>query len=211
MAVFDLDGTLIRGNSSFKFCFYLVEKGVLPRFALVHAFWNYICFHCGQRNLSELHKKIFEKLLKGLKLSILETHIEPFLQQFLSKSCYLPAVESLRNAQKLGLYTIILSNAPSFLVKAMARYFCVDAWHATEYGVDKENRLTHISFIMHGKDKAACVSAIANKMGIKLSEITAHSDSHLDLPLLEIAGVPIGVNPDRALRKVCKRLNWKIL
>ena len=211
MAVFDLDGTLVKGNSSFNFCLYLSNKGVLPRFAIFYALWSYFCFYFGKVSLVDLHKKVFNRLLKGLKLSILETHMELFLVQFLDKAVYLPAVESLRSAQRLGHYTLILSNAPSFLVKKIAAYFRVDAWRATEYAVDLEGKLSHISSILEGKDKAECVTCLARQWRIGLADVTAYTDSHLDLPLLETAGTAVGVNPNRILRKICKRSNWKIL
>jgi HAD superfamily hydrolase (TIGR01490 family) len=211
LAVFDLDGTLIRGNSSFSFCFYLVKKGVLPRSAMLSAFWNYFSFYCGRRTLLELHTKIFDAFLRGLKLAVLEEHVESFLQQFLMPSCYAPAIESLRAAQHLGYYTFILSNAPSFLVKAIAHHFCVDGWRATEYAIDEEKKLSHIASIMQGENKAISASDLANQLGVELSDVIAHTDSHLDLPLLEIAGEAVGVNPDRILRKACKRFNWKMI
>lgn len=211
LSVFDLDGTLIRGNSSFRFCFYLIQKRVLPRSAMVYAAWNYLCHSYGNRSLVDLHKKVFDKLLKGIKVSSLEEHVEPFLQTLFAKFCYGPAIESLRCAQHLGHYTLILSNAPSFLVKSVAKYFKVDGWHATEYAVDNDNKLCHISSIMQGEDKAACVTALTEERGWDMAAVTAYSDSHLDLPLLKAAGVAVAVNPDSALRKVSKRLNWKIL
>ncbi|MES2345787.1 MAG: HAD family phosphatase [Chlamydiota bacterium] len=211
LAVFDLDGTLIRGNSSFNFCFYLIKKGVLPRCAVGYTFWNYLSFHCGKRSLLDLHKKIFDALLKGLKISCLEEHMQGFLEQFLLKSCYSPAVESLRAAQHLGFHTLISSNAPSFLVKAVAHYFGVDSWHATEYAVDEDKKLSHIVSVMQGKDKAVNACNLACILGINVADIIAYTDSYLDLPLLKIAGESIGVNPDRALRKACKQFNWKII
>lgn len=208
ISVFDLDGTLIKGNSSFKFCFYLVKKGVMPRLALGVALWNYLWHKCGKRSLGTLHEKIFSKLLKGLTLDLLEQHIEPFICEVLSHSCYLPALERLRSAQHLGHFTLILSNAPSFLVKKIADYFQVDDWRCTEYDVDEHNRLSAIAFIMEGTDKAESIRDLAQKSNIQISNITAYSDSYLDLPLFQAVGEPIAVNPDKKLKKICKRCNW---
>ncbi len=211
LAVFDLDGTLVRGNSSFKFCLYLVRKGIMPRRALAYAIWNYICHVYGKRSLVDLHERVFSRLLKGLKVDLLEGHVELFIKEVLSQSCYAPAVDRLHCAQHLGHYTLILSNAPSFLVRGVANYFHVDSWRSTEYAVDEENRLSKISFVMEGGDKARSVILAAREQGVGMSCVTAYSDSHLDLPLLQIAGEAVAVNPTRELRKVCKRCNWKII
>lgn len=211
LSVFDLDGTLIRGNSSFIFCFYLIKKKVLPYSSLLCACWNYLCYMYGGRTLVQLHQKIFSKILKGLPLATLEDQVPLFIDHMFPPLCYPPALESLRRAQHLGHYTLILSNAPSFLVGPIARYFGVDDYRATEYGVDQTFCLSEISSIMQGEDKAGYVLLLAKALGIHPSRVTAYSDSHLDLPLLEIAGEAIGVAPDRVLRKVCEKSRWGII
>jgi HAD superfamily phosphoserine phosphatase-like hydrolase len=211
LAVFDLDGTLVRGSSSFSFCHYLVKKKVLPFSAKFYAGWNYLCHLYGKRSLLQLHHCIFERLLKGRFFSSLEEHVEPFLHEFLFKSWYIPALSRLQLAQHLGEYTLILSNSPSFLVKPIARILRVDAWQATEYAVDEERRLSHVASIMQGEEKAEYVLKVAREFGFEIAAISAHTDSLLDLPLLLAAGEPIGVNPDRGLRTLCKQNNWEIL
>jgi haloacid dehalogenase-like hydrolase len=44
-----------------------------------------------------------------------------------------------------------------------------------------------------------------------LSEATAYSDSASDLPLLEAAGRPVAVNPDRRLRKAALAAGWPVV
>lgn len=211
LAVFDLDGTLVRGNSSFSFCHYLVKKKVLPFSAKFYAAWNYLCHLYGKRSLIELHHCIFERLLKGRFFSSLEEHVEPFLKAFLFKNWYTPALSCLQLAQHLGDYTLILSNSPSFLVKPIARILRVDAWQATEYALDEEKKLSHVASIMQGEEKAEYALRVAEEFGLGVTSISAHTDSLLDLPLLLAAGEAVGVNPDRKLRALCKQNNWKIL
>jgi hypothetical protein len=40
---------------------------------------------------------------------------------------------------------------------------------------------------------------------------TAYSDSHTDLPFLEVVGNPVVVNPDRDLRRIARERGWPIL
>jgi phosphoserine phosphatase len=59
--------------------------------------------------------------------------------------------------------------------------------------------------------KATFLQALSTKMGIPIDEITAYSDSFLDLPFLKEAGHAVGVNPDNKLRAMCNQYQWDII
>lgn len=211
LTVFDLDRTIVADNSSLDFCRYLVSKNVLPSSSLIYSLYSYIKHLFFGMSLTELHHRVFEHLLRGKSLEQLEENVEPFLQNYLFSQIYPPALAELRLAQHLGHYTLILSNSPSFLVEKIAQFLGVNDWRATQYAVDKEKRLCHITSIMQGEEKASCVQEIAEKLSIRREKITAYSDSFLDLPLLLSAGTPIAVNPDRRLRRFSEQHQWLIL
>ena len=64
---------------------------------------------------------------------------------------------------------------------------------------------------LHAEAKADCVRALAEREGYDLAECTAYSDSHTDLPFLEVVGHPVVVNPDRALRRIAAEREWPVL
>jgi HAD superfamily hydrolase (TIGR01490 family) len=211
LTVFDLDRTIVADNCSFDFCRYLVAKNILPYSSLIYSFFYYIKHAFFGMSLGDLHSRIFEHLLQGKSLEKLEASVEPFLQDYLYSQIYPPVIAQLRLAQHLGHYTLILSNSPSFLVKKIAQVLGVNEWRATEYAVDKERNLCHIASIMQGEEKASCVREIASKLSIEKGQITAYSDSFLDLPLLLTAGTPIAVKPDRKLRRFSLQHQWSVL
>ena len=51
----------------------------------------------------------------------------------------------------------------------------------------------------------------AERDDIDLSESYAYSDSQTDLPMMEMVGHPVAVNPDKELRKVAEEREWPIL
>lgn len=211
LTVFDLDHTLVTGNSSFNFCLYLVSKNVLPWFSLAYAFIYYIRHHLFGLSLEKLHSRIFRLLLCGKSLSVLEDHVDIFVEKYLAKAVNVSTLLQLRLAQHLGHYTLILSNSPNFLVEAFARSLGVDEWRATQYGTDEHRTLSQIDSILQGEDKANCVNEIASRLEIDKTHVTAYSDSYLDLPFLLSAGNPIVVSPDRKLRKYSCVNQWTVL
>lgn len=59
--------------------------------------------------------------------------------------------------------------------------------------------------------KARAVEELAGAQGYDLSASYAYRDSATDLPMLEIIGHPVAVNPDRALRRVALHRGWPML
>ena len=177
LRVFDLDRTLIKNNCSFAFCRYLVSQGVLSRSSLFFSAIYYLRHLYFGMSLIDLHKLVFDRYLKGRSLSSLEVHVEPFLQQNFLPSLNLPALSQLKLAQHLGHHTLILSNSPDFLVCKIAKILKVSDWKATEYAVDKQQRLCHILSIMQGEEKVSCMLNMAKQLQVGKSEITAYSDS----------------------------------
>jgi hypothetical protein len=55
------------------------------------------------------------------------------------------------------------------------------------------------------------VSELAKEEEIDLDRSFAYSDSINDLPLLELVGNPIALNPDRQLRAIARRRAWQVL
>jgi len=211
LSAFDLDHTLIQGNAGSHFCRFLYRHKALPFSVLIHSVIYKIRHRFFGMSLSELHHSIFNKILRGKPFEQLEKYIDKFVHEMVNRSLYLPAFARLKRAQQLGHYTMILSNSPSFLVGRFAKALGVNAYYATEYGLDERNCFAKIKRILEGKDKAKHILKIAKKLGIFLEQITAYSDSVLDLEFLQVAGKPIAVNPDKKLRAISIKNQWSII
>lgn len=65
--------------------------------------------------------------------------------------------------------------------------------------------------VCHGDRKALAARAQATRSGAALSDCWAYSDSHNDIPLLDLVGNPVVVNPDAALRRYATARRWPIM
>jgi hypothetical protein len=65
--------------------------------------------------------------------------------------------------------------------------------------------------MVHGPEKAVRVRELAESRGVDLARSYAFSDSVNDLPLLELVGNPVAMNPDRRLRAEARRRGWQVL
>lgn len=211
ISAFDLDHTLTTGNSSFNFCHFLLKRKILSASSVLDSGICYLRHLFFGMSVTELHHAIFNRILSGLSMHLLEEEVDRFLREHLFNSLYMPAVYRLRLAQHLGHYTVILSNSPSFLVKSVAAFLGVNEWRATEYALDKEDKLERIALVLQGADKAHHLKSLSQKFGIHQEAITAYSDSYLDLDFLKASGTPIAVNPDKKLRALSLEKKWSII
>jgi HAD superfamily hydrolase (TIGR01490 family) len=211
ISIFDLDHTLLSINSSFYFGLYLYRRKKLPLLKLLYAASCYSFHKCGLMSLEKLHHKVFYSLFKGIISSQIKPLVDSFLAEHLSQSLYPPAIKMLQQAQNQNHFIAILSSSPDFLVGPISKLFGAHQWCGTLYGVDENKRFSHVSKLIHGKEKARYVSQIIDELDLLPCDVTAYSDSHLDLPFLQAVGNAVGVNPDNILRRACRENRWKII
>jgi HAD superfamily hydrolase (TIGR01490 family) len=63
---------------------------------------------------------------------------------------------------------------------------------------------------LHGLAKAEAVRALVQREHMDLAACAAYSDSSNDIPMLNLVGHPVAVNPDPSLRAHAKANNWPI-
>lgn len=211
ISCFDLDHTLLSVNSSFSFGAYLYRQGFFPFHKMLYCVSCYFFHKIGILSINDLQQKIFNSFFLGNSLNTIQAHVCKYLDHHLTSHYYDPAMKKFLEAKARGDYIVILSSSPDFIVGPIAERLGVNAWLASEYCIDALQCFTKIIRYVQGKDKAEYLTDLSLRMGILLKNTTAFSDSILDLPLLEVAGEAIGVNPDRKLRRVCLQNNWEIL
>ncbi len=209
LAIFDLDRTLLTVNSSFRYYLHLFRMGIFSPLSLGFVFFWGLLFRFFHLPPQKLHHAIFQKLLKNLPFSSLSDPASFFSLQ-LESFLYEPLVHLFRQAKEKRVYTLLLSSSPTFLLEPLAKRFGFDEWKGSEYGLDKEGRLEHISFLMSGDEKRDLALQLSKRLCIEKGKIIVYTDSCWDLPLLEMAGVPVAVRPDRRLKAICKKRGWKV-
>ncbi|WP_052354425.1 HAD family phosphatase [Neochlamydia sp. S13] len=211
LVVFDLDHTLLRKNCSLFFGIYLFREKVLSFHRMIRLSFLYLRFKLGLISLKNLHESTFQCFFYGLSVALVNEHATKFLSQQLDKLIYHPVFSKLLEAKNEGSYTAIFSSSPNFLVEKVALRLGVDRWSSTIYQKNEEGDFTHITQVMEGPQKAQALELLLKELQIVKANVTAYTDSYLDLPLLYAVGNPVGVNPDRRLKAMCRQNQWPII
>jgi HAD superfamily hydrolase (TIGR01490 family) len=211
ISAFDLDHTLARSNTSYQFGSFLYNMRQFPFPTLINVLGSYCAHKSGFLSLQSLHSFIFKRLFLGRSKKNMRRFVDLFLQEF-STTLWNPALlQRLKEAQQEGHFTIILSSSPDFIVQDIAEKLNVDRWYATPYHADEEQRFVRLGKILCGHEKALRLAYHMEELNVSQNSTYAYSDSHLDLPFLNVAGNPHAVNPDRKLKQICQQKQWPVL
>ncbi len=211
IAIFDLDHTLLNVNSSYCFGKFLYRQGVFSTLLMFKLVSFYAMHKAGILSIKNLQLKIFSTLFEGRSYQFFYEKARVFIQEYLPEMYYQPAVKEFKDAQAQGAFVVILSSAPDFLVGLIARELGAVHWEATAYSVARSGNFSSISRFLLGNEKAIYSILCSEKLGIDKVNITAYTDSILDLPLLNSAGNKVAVKPDRQLKALSKYHSWRVI
>lgn len=212
LAIFDLDHTLLAGDSDYLWGRFLVEKG------LVDGDWY---DRENQRYYDEYRHgtlDIFEFLAFALRP--LAEHALPTLQALhreYMQTKILPIVPHearalLQQHRDQGHTLLIITATNRFITAPIAEELGVDNLLATDpemAGGKYTGRVAGIPCFREGKVQR--LEQWLRQQGLNLATSWFYSDSHNDLPLLERVTHPVAVNPDETLETHAQAKQWPIL
>lgn len=204
LVAFDLDHTLMRVNSSFSFGCFLYKHRFISLLDLSLCIFYYVIHKNGALSMQALHHRVFNRFFKKMSYRKIKEFLAPFIAQSVPSLMNHRVWSLFKEAKAQGKRVAILSSSPDFLVEAIGEHLGADFSVGTHYSVDKAGLFCAISHIFDGQAKAEWIRSHPG-------DITAYSDSHLDIPFLEVAAKAIAVNPDRKLTAACQRRGWEII
>lgn len=215
LALFDLDNTLLAGDSDFEWAQFLISKGVLDR--EVHEARNLAFYEDYKAGTLDIHA-----FLK-FQLAPLARHdrrqLDAWHREFMATRI-LPLITP--SARQLvarhrddGDLCVLVTATNSFVTGPICREFGIPHLIATVPACE-DGRFTGaprgIPAFKEGKIKR--LNLWFEEMGLwwgAFEHSTFYSDSHNDLPLLERVTHPVAVDPDDTLRAHAAARGWPIL
>ncbi|MCL1825849.1 MAG: HAD-IB family hydrolase [Betaproteobacteria bacterium] len=215
LVLFDLDNTLIAGDSDVAWTQFLIEKGVLD--ASAQETRNLVFYEQYKAGTLDIYEFLDFQLaplaqhpraqLDVWRDEFMTRHIRPMIP---------PAARALVDEHlQSGALTALVTATNSFITWPIAREFGIAHLIATipaqENGVFT-GKSRGIPAFKSGK--IARVEAWLESMGLNLGcfeKSWFYSDSHNDLPLLQQVSHPVAVDPDEILRAVAHEYGWQIL
>lgn len=209
LAVFDIDGTLVRGASERLFWRYLfARRRQGPR--QLAAFVLFMLRYLPTGGIQTPRKN--KAYLCGLRVDEVEALARDFVAERLMSRLYAPAVQRLEQHLARGNVVVLLSGTLQPIARALADALRVPYVCATLTSQRNGVFLAQPPEI-HPYDaaKLSLVRQLAAELKIDMRRVAAYADSAHDLFLLEAVGEPVAVRPDRRLLDIALGRNWEII
>jgi HAD superfamily hydrolase (TIGR01490 family) len=212
LAIFDLDNTLLGGDSDYLWCEYLVEN-------------KHVDSHNFQQANQDFYDQyvagtmdIFEFLAFQLKpladndIQLLEQWRADYLKQKINP-IILPAAHKLIEKHTQQNDTLLIITATSrFITAPIAVKLAIPNLIATEPEMKNGQYTGAVAgtpSFQQGKVTRLKAWLADNQHSLEGSYF--YSDSHNDLPLLELVSHPVAVDPDPQLTETAQQRGWPIL
>jgi HAD superfamily hydrolase (TIGR01490 family) len=212
LALFDLDNTLLSGDSDFEWAQFLIGKGVLDR--EVHEARNIEFFEQYKAGTLDIHAFLDFQLapLSRHSRSELDTWHGEFLATRIRPLISTTARDLVAKHAANGDLLAIVTATNSFVTGPIAREFNIPHLIAT-IPAQENGRFTGQPRGMPSfrEGKIVRVDAWLESLGLWLGGFEQswfYSDSHNDLPLLERVTNPVAVDADATLAEAAARRGW---
>jgi HAD superfamily hydrolase (TIGR01490 family) len=212
-AFFDLDKTVIAKASMVAFGRPLYREGLLSRWLLLRALYGqlvYLYLGADDVRLARMRNGALA-LTKGWHQDTVRRIVRETLEEVIDPIVFEEALELIRQHRDEGRLVLIVSASPEEIVRPLAAYLGADEAIGTRARLDEDGRYSgELERYCYGPAKATAIIEMAEQRGIDLAASYAYSDSVTDVPMLEIVGHPVAVNPDRALLRVAEAREWEV-
>jgi HAD superfamily hydrolase (TIGR01490 family) len=212
LAIFDLDNTLIADDSDFLWGQFLVEQGIVDR--VIYERVNAQFYEDYQQGTLDMIAFLRFALKPLADHSLDQLHIwrEQFLNEVIAP-IYLQSAQNLVDKHRAQGHTLLVITATNrFITAPIVKMYGIENLIATTPEL-VEGRYTGeiVGVPCFQAGKVTLLNEWLAKTGETLAGSYFYSDSHNDLPLLQLVENPVAVDPDDKLRQFAQSKSWKII
>jgi alcohol-forming fatty acyl-CoA reductase len=212
LAVFDVDGTLVETNVVEYFLWMRLRAqpvdewpAFMAQMAREAPRWLYL----ERRSRAEFQRSFYREY-DGLDYDVMKRLGREALNAVTLRRIYPEGMRRIREHKRAGHRVLLLTGALDVVVEPLAELLEVEVDCA--HLLVKDGRLTGDLQAPPpaGEARGVLLEEYASRNGLVLAESFAYADSLSDLPMLELVGTPVAVNPDARLSQVAGQRGWRV-
>jgi HAD superfamily hydrolase (TIGR01490 family) len=212
LAIFDLDNTLLSGDSDHAWGLFLAELSVVDanhhRRKQERYYADYVA---GKLDINEFLRFQLQAL-KDNDPGDLRRWRERFVSEKILPMISQHAYDLVQRHRVLGHTLMIITATNRFITQPIAREFDVDVLIATEPEMINGRFTGEVRGVPCFQDgKVTLLNAWLTDNGEDLNGSWCYTDSHNDLSLMRVVDHPVAVNPDAVLAAEAERHGWPIV
>ena len=212
LAIFDLDNTLIAGDSDHRWGEFLCATGRVDANSFARE--NDAFFTAYQQGTLDIYAYLEFALrpIAGLSSAEVQTLQEQFIREWIAPILLPQAHDLIDRHRNAGDTLIIITATNTVVTRPIADLLGIDALLGCE--AELKNGYYTGGIIGTPSFQEGKVSRLDDWLAekkISMAGACFYSDSHNDLPLLERVDKPIAVDPDDKLAAIAKQRSWPII
>lgn len=215
LAIFDLDNTLLDGDSDYNWGLYLVKKGYLDEGEYKEQNQKFFEeYQAGKLDIFAFAEFQF-RFLKNNTRKFLNDVRSDYINEIIKPMILKKAVDLVKQHKEVGDRLLIITATNSFITKPIGELFGIDEL----IGTDPEENEGKFTGKVKGtpsfkEGKVTRLFDWMDEKNLKLADFEKtffYSDSHNDTALLEVVTNPVVVNGDKILQEKAQEKNWPTL
>jgi putative phosphoserine phosphatase/1-acylglycerol-3-phosphate O-acyltransferase len=210
IAFFDLDNTILTGTSGILYLRYLLRRHDTSLGKKLSASVHAARYRFGLIDYVAVSVRIVQSISDSSEATAREIY-QHFFDEILIHHISKRAVARIAEHRAQGHLVVILSAATPYVVEPVARHLGIADILCTRLEV-VDGVLTGriVEPACFGTGKVFWAAEFVHGQGSDLKQAYFYSDSDADLPLLELVGHPVAVNPDWRLKKLAAVRGWPV-
>ncbi|MCD4711154.1 MAG: HAD-IB family hydrolase, partial [Bacteroidales bacterium] len=210
-AFYDLDHTILDGNSATHLVREARKRGVMSERQYRHAVWLSILYKLSIGDPTKMINRMLS-WLKGIKEAAIMELSQEIFDNTIKETIRPEILETIQEHRAKNGAVVLLSSATIPICQPVTQYMELDEMICTHLE-SKNGVLTgHTSGkLVYGPEKKVRMLAFCRKKGYNPLKAWYYGDSHTDRYVMEAVGNPVAVSPDKRLLKIANRNNWPIL
>jgi HAD superfamily hydrolase (TIGR01490 family) len=210
-ALFDMDRTLLRVETGTVYVRYQREIGEATLHDLARTSLWVLKYSLGILDAQRVAERVL-MTIRGVPETVLAARCDDWFCRYVERHIACGGREAVRKHQQAGDLCAIVTGASPYASWPLARRLGIDHVVSTVFEIDEEGRFTGRPSmpLCLGAGKVERTRQLAERCGFRLEDAIFYTDSITDLPLLELVGEPVAVNPDMRLRRIARQRGWRI-
>ena len=211
LVLFDLDHTLLDGDSDFAWGQFLCEIGAVDVHYKRRNQDFFDAYQLGELDMTEYIKFVLQPLAQNTMRQLLDWR-QRFLAEKIKPMITAEATELVQQHHRKGDLMAIITSTNSFITEPIGKIFGIETVIATHPELTDGRFTGEIAGVpCFQEGKINCLEKWLGKHKLNYQKSWFYSDSFNDIPLLSWVDRPVVVNGDAALIKHATQNNWLML
>ena len=210
LAIFDLDGTLLNGDSDYTWGQFLVEKGLVDTQVYKEANDKFFKqYQSGTLDIYEYLAFSLAPLTQFSKTELTTLH-QTFMQEKIQPMMQAKANALVKQHKDQGHFLLMITATNQFVTGPIGEALGMDHIIAPVPEIVNDHYTGKVIGIPSFQEgKVTRLNAWLAETGHSMENSYFYSDSRNDLPLLELVAHPVAVDADETLTNIAQERGWQ--